>query len=123
MSDVESAYRDYLRAFGAGDLATVAAMLDEDFASSDPVGRLRWKDEYLAFAAEHIGADFHMELHDLQVEPFEGGAVTTGVYRTWGNHTNGHAVDDDIRVIGVWVERDGAWRFTSQQGSFIPKPG
>jgi ketosteroid isomerase-like protein len=116
---LEDRYHEIHEATRHVDVDALAALIDDDWFTTDPAGELRRKPDYLVFAREMFNPGVAFGLRELVVRGIGDTAVVSCRYLMQGRLNPGVDVDICIRVSGIWSRACGPWLYAAQQGSFI----
>jgi ketosteroid isomerase-like protein len=107
------------QAWVAGDRPFIEGLLAEDWAVTDPSGRILTKQEVIeetfASAERRIAT---MTVDDLRIRMFEKVAVVTGRTRATGSY-RGQTASVALRFTDVFHFRNGQWQIVASQGTII----
>jgi ketosteroid isomerase-like protein len=95
------------------------AVLAEEWFTTDPIGEVRTKPQYMEFVREFMAPTVSFALSELAVRVAADLAATTCRYTLSGRMANGFEPQQAVRVTGVWRRSPREWTYLAQQGSFI----
>ena len=104
----------------ASNVDMLAPLLAEQFAGTNPEGRV--SDRKQALADAKATKTTSADLEDLHVTVFGTTAVARYVYKTKGTDAAGKAYDSQDRYTDTWVKMpDGKWQCVASHGSAVKK--
>jgi ketosteroid isomerase-like protein len=114
MTPTEQQVHDFLRRFNEaerdGDAATLARLLDDDFACVGPVGFVLTKDQWLA---GHRGGDLvyqALTTEDPAVRRYGDTAISISTRTQQVTYQGNPGPGGTFRVTHILVRRDGDWQ-------------
>jgi len=121
---VEAALKDnenrWAAAIGKHDVATVEAMLADDFVGVNSKGKIQSRRALLGDIKGSKDTYTSAKNEKLDVHMYGGGvAVVVGTYREKGTGKDGKAFDRTYRFTDTWVDRNGQWQCVASQVSLV----
>lgn len=105
---VELADQHYNRALERADVATLRAMIDDNYVFTDPAGRVSNRDQVIeGIASGHIVITSQIT-RDARISVFGDAAVETGILTSVAMR-DGRNSGGTFRFTRVWVKRAGRW--------------
>jgi len=118
MNDVASLVTTWADAERAGDAATTARLLTDDFIGIGPVGFQLTKQAWLQRQTDGSLQYDDLDLDELVTREYRSCAVTTARWNARGT-ARGHPIPEATRITLVSVEDGGDWRLAGIHFSFI----
>jgi ketosteroid isomerase-like protein len=108
----------WVQADKASNAEMLATLLAEQFASTNPEGKV--SDRKQALADEKASKFTSASLEDLHVTVFGTTAIARYVYKSKGTDAAGKAFDSHVRYTDTWVKMpDGKWQCVAAHGSKV----
>ena len=103
-----------------GDIASLAALWDDELTVTVPEMPVMNKTELIAFWQSGRSAITRYETSAVKIRVYENAGVVTGRLQRERNF-NGQAVRDDWHFLKVYVRRDSQWRVVAYAASVAPR--
>lgn len=118
IAELEQIQQRLIKAWVSKDRETINALLADDWAVTDPVGRVLTKAQVMA---ELDSGERKLEsgaIDDVNVRLFGNVAVVTGRTTATGSY-QGNSVSVKLRFTDVFVKRSGRWNAVASQATLI----
>jgi ketosteroid isomerase-like protein len=108
----------WVQADKASNADMLAPLLAEQFASTNPEGKV--SDQKQALADERTSKFTSASLEDMHVTVVGTTAIARYVYKSKGTDAAGKAFDSHVRYTDTWVKMpDGKWQCVAAHGSKV----
>jgi hypothetical protein len=103
-----------------GDIASLAALWDDEITVTVPEMPVMNKAELMAFWRSGGSAITRYETSAIQIRVYENAGVVTGRLRRERNF-NGQTARDDWQFLKVYIRRGSQWRVVAYAASVAPR--
>jgi len=106
---VKAAMRELAQALIAGDVATVASLLDDDFTGCDSAGVIVSREQWLTDLASGELTFNSIDAGAVEMTPLDD-AVRVRADLTFRAHYSRSNYNGSYRCTGLYALRDGVWK-------------
>ena|SRR5579864_8787732 len=117
--DFLAAQAKFDAALQKADTETIAAMLTDDFLRTPPstpnTTKTQWLESMQTGALKYLSIQTQEANYRMYGDTVVGNSVTA--FRV---SRNGQPIEETLRLLTVWVKRNGRWMFAAVQGNAMP---
>jgi len=118
VDQVEIAFRNYVAAWKAKDVAALQKLIADDYMVMSPSGEVSTKEKELASVQSDPPYD-EMKVEEIHTRLFGDTAMATGLITASGKDTKGDPFNYEGRFLAMLVKRKGAWQLVATQSGPI----
>jgi uncharacterized protein (TIGR02246 family) len=118
---IKNAYRAYVQAWKAKDLAALKDLISPDYMAVNFEGTLSSKEIELVIA-ENDNEWTAMTVDEIWTRVWQDAAIASGFISAQGKTPDGKPVNARVRFLAMLVKRDGRWQLVATQSALVKKP-